>query len=698
MFQEGNYDVIEFPMPREGMNQFISPEILPQQFCYLLENILPTPLGSGQVRYGTRRINTLNNPEASILETFAFTKSDGGRQAIVYTQEYSQDLSMQNPVVVAQTQLNFESNQNSLKYVADTPIKVQYTLNGAHYTLYAQIAEVTVDAQNNVQIILGQSFFPAGGVLVIQSVWYAVGVLYAYDFESHTFTPALKTGLSVACMPRSAYFQQTLLICNGVDRVLAWDGTTLQEVVDFVKEKQANTFNRIDDTHFSFIKLAGFDGTKYAVGNLIQLNVNGVSSTLTITNTTVVNTLVTITTQENLPAFTGQDRVELFYRDWPPRFNYLFAGTDRLWALGEGAAGIEWRTHDQALRVYYTYEPNTITNWFNENTKTVPSIDISDKHGIPDNLEAICQVNGLTALMGRSKTQVWSGTIPGEAGDFQWLSNLPVGIVHGNLLINMPNDVYFVSQTGLQSFSTLNIAKQFAATSSNAVDPIVNKSLSDVTGSNIDYRACRAFKYEQGNIAGFKIGRNKVLVSLFQTNFYAWTFFSGDFQRSQAFVDMGRALYLAIDNALYQYADGNDGSRKYYADNNNTALIAFAWLPGIVTLKGKSGKRFANKRYELVLSYPSTFPLNPLNQVSITINGYIPRSFELRDSCVFQNKGDVLGEVPLGEFKLEIPYEFVNKKLKFISTSFWITLSGYTQEGPLSFKKLKLFGIGERNG
>ena len=117
-----------------------------------------------------------------------------------------------------------------------------------------------------------------------------------------------------------------------------------------------------------------------------------------------------------------------------------------------------------------------------------------------------------------------------------------------------------------------------------------------------------------------------------------------------------------------------------------------------MTLKGKSGKRFANKRYELVINYPSTFPLNPLNQVTLTINGYIPRSFELSDKCTFQNKGDVLGEVPLGEFKLEMPYEFVNKKLKFVATSFWVTLSGYTQEGPLSFKKLKLFGIGERSG
>ena len=697
MFQEGNYDVIEFNLPREGMNQFISPEVLPPQFCYYLENILPTPLGSGEVRYGTRRMAALANVEAKILELFPFIKTDGSKQALVYVQEYTQDVSAQNFQVIGQTILSFNSAQNAARYIADTPVKIQYTLDGANRMLYAQIEQVSIDNQNNVQIVLGQSFFPAGGILAIQSVWYATGSIYSFDFGNNTFV-LLKSSMSVACIPRSAYFQQTLLICNGVDRILSWDGASLQEVVDFVKERQANTFNYIDNQHFSFVKGSGFDASKYFAGNLIQLRVNGITTTVTIASVTIADNLVTIATQENIPQFAGQDRVELFYRDWPPRFNYIYAGTDRLWALGEGAAGIQFRTPNEALRVYYSYEPNTVSNWFNENTKTVPSIDMSDKQGIPDNFEAVCQVNGLTAFLGRSKTQVWRGTIPGAEGDFQWQENLPVGVIHGNLLVNMPNDVYFVSQSGLQSFSTLNIAKQFAATSSNAVDPMISSFLKDVTSSNINYRACKTFKYEQGTFGGFKLGQNKVLVSPFQTQFYAWSLFAGDFQRSRSFVDMGRTLCLAIDNALYQYADGNDGSQKLYSDNNGTALIPFTWIPGLISMKGRHGRRFANKRYELIVNYPSSFALNPLNKISISITGNIPRNFQLASECEFQVRGDVLGEVPMGEFRLYKPFEFVNKKLKFVSSQFWVTVSGYTLNGPLVFKKLRLFGVGERNG
>lgn len=43
--------------------------------------------------------------------------------------------------------------------------------------------------------------------------------------------------------------------------------------------------------------------------------------------------------------------------------------------------------------------------------------------------------------------------------------------------------------------------------------------------SNRAYRACRSFLYPAGSFAGFKIGFNKVLVSLYETGLYARSFF-----------------------------------------------------------------------------------------------------------------------------------------------------------------------------
>jgi hypothetical protein len=700
MFQEGNYDTLRLPIPKNGMNQFVSPEILPQNFAFYLENILPTPLGSGQVRFGTRPIGDLEDATSNIIKGFRFVKDDGNEQIVLYVRSYTEDEDISDAEVVNQTSLTFTSSENAERYIVDTYISISYTLNGSNYTFYPQIKEVTVTEYTDVEITLGQSFFPAAEDIEIQSISYSVGQIYVYDFESEEFSDVLKDGLSVACIPRKAFFQQKLLIYNGVDKLLSWDGEDLEEVVDYVKETKAQVFNYIDENNFSFASLPGFDADKYFDGNFINLVINGLTTELTISNVAVADTLVTITTVEEVPEFEGV--IELFYQDWPPTFNYIYAGTDRLWALGTGPAGIKWRESDQALRAYYTFLPNTITGWFNENTKTVPSINLADKHGIQDNLEAICQVNGLTAFVGRSRTQVWSGSIPppypGAPGDFIWQSNLDVGVVHGDLLISLDNDTYFVSPTGLKSASTLNVAKQFAASSSNAVDPIIEKYLSDIMGSDIDYRACRSFKYEQGGFGGFKIGRNKILVSLFEVNFYAWSMFSGDFQRSNDFLDANDSLYLFIGNGIHQYADGNDGSGTLYGDNNGESLISFSWIPGLLSWNKRSSRRFANKRYELILKYPSSFADNDLNKVSITINGQSPSTFQVSDECVFDDKGDTLGTAPFGQFKLGVNYSFINQKLKFVSSGFWVRLNGYTTNGPLELKELKLFGIGERNG
>ncbi len=702
MFQQWYYNQISLPMPAQGMNKFLSPDVLPPSFSYHLENILPSPVGEGQVRYGTRKINSLNNPNISVLEAFLFVKNDNTKQAVMYVQDYVADGDATDIVVGPQNEIVFQTD-NVNKYVKDTYLKISYTLNGSNYTLSSKIESIEVVGDLVDIVLSGNLFPPTIDDIEVQEINYPVGNIYVYSYDEDEFNNVWNTPMSVACIPRGTVFNQTLLICNGVDKVLSWDGQTMQEVYDFVKEQDARNLARIGLNSFSFTSLPAFDQTKYFNGNLIQLSVNGVITTLTITNVVVVGALVTITTAEPVPAFDGGDIVELFYRDWPPTFNYIYAGTDRLWALGPGAAGINWRDPDQALKVYYTYVPNTITDWFNENTKTVPFVDLSKKHGIQDNLEAIIQVGGRTAFVGRNRTQVYEGSIPGDGrdlgnlGDFRWSMNIDIGTVHGNLVIDMPNDVYFISQTGLKSASTLNAAKQFAANSFNAVDPLINQFLSDVMGSDINYRSSRSFKYEQGNIAGFKLGRNKLLTSLFETNLYAWTLFSGDFQKSSTFLDTGKSLSLFIGDSIYQYADGRDGSNKVYGDNDGESVIPFSWIPGLIN---KSVNSFACKRYQLIMKYPSGFPLNDSNKVKITVNGDTPSTVSKSDVCEFEEKGDVFGGAPLapdyteenGYFKLNKDYSFLVKRFKFASSRFWIMLNGYTLTGPLYIREIKLFG------
>ena len=719
MFQEGNYNVLEFNPPTQGMNCNLAPEVLPQAFASVLENILPTPVGSSVVRYGTKRLAGMNlDADAVIIEAFPYVKANGDAQMVLYVQTFVQNLSTHNFTVLSLSSFSFYTD-NPEQFNVDTPIKVSYTAQG-DTTLYSTIVSTTVD-ENTVTITVQDNSFPLpiNGV-TINSVAFSQGSLYVYDLQTSTLGAALKTGLSVACVPRSVTFLNTLLICNGVDKVLSWDGTTLVEVVDFVKEDAADNFNRIDGTHFSFnlslVKATIFDITKYQNNNQIQLTINGVTTTTTVVNILQAQNLITITTADNLPAFDQQYQPELFYRDWPPAFSFMIVAHNRLWGLGVGAVGLNYRDPDQALVVYFSYQPNTLTNWFDETLKIVPFIDLAQTHGAPDNLEAIASVNGLTIFMGRNQSQVWTGSEPSGSGDdptrqkFEFLSILPVGIVHGNLVIEMANDVYFVGQTGVQSISTFNVAKQLAASPSDAVDPLVRQYLAYTTNSNQSYRACRSFKYKSGSFCGFKIGHNKVLVSLYATNLYSWSLFSGDFSDATSFLSsLDSGLYLAVGNQVFQYADGIGDSTPSFGDGDGKKMVNFLWSLPVVNF---SGKRWANKRYQIQCDYYSSFILEKSNTFSILINGDLRRSFTLEKDYFLPFEGDVLQTIPLGEsnsnnpslpdfneigFRLDEPYAYSADRLKFLSANFSITLLGSCKEGAFKIKKLKLLGIIERS-
>ncbi len=500
-----------------------------------------------------------------------------------------------------------------------------------------------------------------------------------------------------------------------MDRVLCWDGTALQEVYDFVPEETV-ALNRINDRHFSIVVSPSFNINDYTVGNLLHITVNGVTTQTAVAARVLNAQALTVTTTTNLPAFV-QGQTHLFYQAWPPRFNFLFVAHDRLWALGEGAAGLSWRNPHEALRVYYASQTNTVTGWFNDKTKTVPSLDLSKKHGEPDNLEAICLLGNCIAFMGRKKTQVYHGQSPlplNEGGDFAFNAILPTGVIHGDLLIELPNDVFFITPNGLQSFSTLNVARQFAVTSFDAVDPKIQRDVMSMMASNASYRMACSFKYDGGAIAGFKIGRSQVLCSLFSTTLYSWSLFTGDFEKASSFLTLGNRLYLSLQNKIYAYADGpgspgQDGRPPCYADQGGKGLIPFSWTLPVINLKGQ---RFANKRYELHLDYPSSFTLRQggdlrrENQVSIGINGDLPKSYQIDSPCRFELRGDLLQTVPFAGsegiredsagFRFAQPFGFFKDRLKFLASKFWLTVSGYTKDGPVTLKAIKLYGIIER--
>lgn len=803
MIHEAGYDKIELYPATKGMNQNVSPSMLTGDYSSYIENIMPTSLGEGSVRFGTSLFS--EEPDDVTIDSFSFSSADGSKQQVMYFNGYQTFSTVSNLRIVSSNHIVLTSvNYNLFK--PDTLLKLRYIdKNGLSSELFYEIKKITSVGLNTIDIEVDENSFPENltdfyiaapgtpdpvyisstefSITVpanfIASLYYSVGgtlkltindedtILtiagvntstpgqitftttgtpipaftgadtrslsfksstpdlsvifnsYGYikvlDVATNTLLEPILSNLSVACVPRAEYFAKKLWICNGVDNVMTWDGQNLLVYEELIKE-MANSFNRINDRNFSFLVDGSFDISKYGIGKSIQLVISDVGEFVkVISNVTQVGNLVTITTTDDLPAFSGVNRVTLFYFDKPPRFSFMKAAHDRLWCLGEGAVGLEYRIPDLSMRFYYSYTPYSDESdfrFFNEKTKTVPSEDISAKHGCADNLEAIIPMSGKLVFMGRQKSQVWRGIDPNTEGTsdyFSWESTISVGVYHGNLIVELSNDDWFLTPNGFASFGTLNIARQFATSNMANMDKLAQEHINSIN-SNSQYRACRSFKYDSGGFCGFKIGKNNVIVSKFNTTLYWWGIFSGDFAASTSFLStLDDCLYLYIGTRIYRYADGYGGFPILYGDRNGTRFIDFIESKHVNNIK----HRYANKRYEVDCEYSSSIVINTENTVNIYISGNLRDTFTLEDLYDLPFKGDVLGTINLVDgskagsdpnnpsgtalgMRLDSPYHLKKGRLQFLSNNFSMTIVGKIKNGPFSLKKVRLFGIAER--
>jgi hypothetical protein len=715
MFKNSNYDIVNFLPASNGLNTNIAPEILPKEYATRLENMLPTPLGTLSMRFGTALIDDLthlNIPiDSTIIEAFPFRTVEDKKQIILYLSNYTKDPAQVFNIITGNS---FSFNQidpyTLNNYFVDGLIKIEFTLNGSSGTFYSVISNV-VQQVDIFTITLRDNLISDDEInnITINSIYYTVGELIAYDLKSKAYIHSMDK-LSTNCVPRCANFLNFLIICNGVDNNIRWNGEHFLELFEFVKEQCATNLTRIDANSFSFTIPDGikttFDISKYAVNNYIKID--GIGGDREIRNRNRNGNVVTITTDRPIPTDL-KSNASLYYQDFPPPFSFLKVAHNRIWALGSGAVGSNFRAPNQALRVYFSYRSNDLFGFFNETTKTVPSINLAENHGVIDNLEAIIQTDSYLAFVGRERTQIWTGMVPEGAlpvptlPSLTFSSILPVGIVHGNLFIEFDNDVVFVSRNGIKSFSTLNIAKQFSATPIDAINPTAKEYIETLQNDNVAYRACRTFKYALGSFCGFKIGYNKILSSLYSTNVYAWSIFSGDFSKSSTFLcDLDERLYLFINNKIYVYADNQNLEIKY-GDNDGKDMIFGVWETPKASF---NNRRYVSKMIEMIVDTNSSFSLDKRNNIAIEVDGNLRKTFVLENNYHIEYSGDSLGLNNLGNpldvndnaigFRLGEPYSTLKSRYKFVSSKFSVRVLCSAVNTPLSIKEVNFYGILER--
>ena len=784
IFDRSSYDVIKIQMPVNGMNQDISPESLDLSYAYILENIIPRPLGEGRVRYGTSSQLSLG-AASNIIGSFPYTSINGDEQLLLYSNNLTRDetavtFSINNDLL----HISF-TTQNVAAYKADLRIKLIYQVNNITATIVDNIKDIIID-DHKVIISLYKTIFTEAGDQAVASIYYDIGKIYLstndgfftpsvgidaitregdidlkfvinpnfnqdyytvgkkieltsnniakiytindtdivgneYFIKTFELLPAVLVNPSVkyveyfklltenenlqtVCIPRYVCFADKLFICNGLDKLKIWDGTNLTDYFQYLIDEVQN-IARIDDHNLSFTLGALSSINNYPIGGKVKLVNNGITQIVTITNSQQALQVVTITLAEVLNAFHG---ARIFYQAFPPRFSYMFSMHNRLWCLGAGAAGIKYRNSDQAQRVYFMYKKGATLEFFDERTKIVPSINLAESNSIGDNLEAIAYTSGYMFFIGRNVTQVWSGSEPlGALVDpdkpiLTHTTTLNVGAIHGDLVLSVGNDVFIITKNGLISCGTFREgSEQISANSLTSVDPLIINYVSTITQNNLAYLNSRSFRYDGESFVGFKIGFNNVLCSIVTTTLGTWCVLSGNFKQANTFCYFKNSLYMTIGEKLYKYADGKDGSNCIYGDDNGASPVFFMWsLPVLKFDK----VHYSNLFYDLNISYPSSFTIREENSISLSITGDVPVNYSTDKKYSFELNGDLFATVPLSlvsrenlfGFRFDQQHHQIQKKLKFVASRFWITLSGNTKDGIISIKDMKFYGVIER--
>ena len=731
MYHGGKFDVINIPMPSAGMNQNVAPEALPATQTYWLENILPVPKGNGRVRHGTKEVPNIAGITDKIKynweiqEIFNYTTKDNVEQLLLYVQVYVHDFSSGVETVDDEkATIRFLTNKKD-RYVVDTPVEIDYTEVGEHIVRRVIIDKKVQEVdEGNYQVTLyfDKSTFITG--MKIKKISYSSGSIYSYDIKTQALSDkALMENLAVNSVPRSAFFQGQLIICNGVDNIMQWNGTELKKTIAWipVANKKKDNLVRKDEKTFTFIKNKKFNKDAYLKGAKIRLKIDEKMTELTVSNCMVGDKTIEIITIEDIPNFTiegeeafigpreedyseedkveDEDRVQvmLYCQGYPPKLSYIKVMNNRVWGFGEGATRMQYRK--EPMKVYFSFKPESLEYWFSDITREMPYINMSYEQGRYDSFEAISTIGSNVLFIGRYKTQVWQGRTPiGENVNFLWKSTIDGGIVHGNLLMEVGNDVVLVSPQGLTSF-TMTTEKGSAAAPKLSIkpienmDPLVEQSVKEVMTSNAKYRKCRSFNYAtNGSFVGFKIGDHETIIAIVNTTINSFCVFSGSFKYSYAFNSGGKKLYMTDGNKLLEYNDDYNDPTSYTDDN---VPINFLWSLPIINLEAK---KYACKRFEVQAEYSSEFSMQKNNSVLVSVNGDLRKTFNISTRYPMEFQGDVLNTVSLdsGSFRLGVPYQVAKARLKFISTSFWCSLHGTISTGAFTIKNIRLYGRTEQ--
>lgn len=457
------------------------------------------------------------------------------------------------------------------------------------------------------KIIAGESLGLSDGTFNMICITDA-GEMYKSNASLTTWT-SIKTGLDVLGTYRFAHFDQKLVIVNGMDNNMYWDGITLSDIAEFVEDGLATSFTKVDADTFTFTDSASRGTSDYPAGRDIEFFMDGGSTALT---GTVLNssgtTGGTITVNLTTSAITGTSFDSMWYEDKPPAFSFIYAAHDRLWALTGGELKARsYRDLDAGnnLAVFYTDSTNNVNVWFNATTQEVAYINMENKHVKNDEFVGIALFQSKLVFFGRQATQIWTGTDPtGVSDPLTWNRTFAVGCVHGNLIEEVENDILFYTQSEIRQFSIVTITNDLESSQDKGANIAerASEQVGKLLESDSTYKTAKSFLYPRGGFAGFRMPQ-EVHIRIEEQDFEGWVRFTQLFQQCRDYtVAPDGKLYMFFEEDTYVYDDANN------VGGDNDVAIRTSWT--VPFIQPKEGHTFAGKYYELITEAGDTMDVN----------------------------------------------------------------------------------------
>lgn len=424
----------------------------------------------------------------------------------------------------------------------------------------------------------------------------------------------IKDGLDTNSVPDSVHYNEKLIIFNGVDDNLVYDGETVSIIESYVLDQVNNpTINKIVDVYRASIDTLFPE--KYEIGTKVRVKSSLGDGTETVTETTVTavnktpiadsdRTTVTLDFPINTIPDLTENILELSYMDKPLPFKYMFVQYFRLWAL----AG-------EDMKAYYTEFTNNENGWFNKATQSVPYINMENNYPFNDDLQAIKAIDGQMLFIGKKHTQIWTGKIPVKDGDFTFRKAIPTGCVDGRLTQHFPQSLVVTTEYGIRDFKTaaINNNLEISPDIGTNIDPTIQDAIASTLNDPALLKDARSFVYTRDGMYGFKLA-GQVLIYILSDKTKGWTTFSGDFTESKDFLEFDTQLLLTNGDKVLVYTNSAKGNEESYSDRGSA--IRTLWRTPFLEPK----RRFSNIYTELLLE-------RNLPSQQITVRRYMDNNF-----------------------------------------------------------------------